>query len=81
MTAALHRALLCDGAEVAVGAHGVAEGMPPSRGGERIPKFHAGALLPVRAGGPAGLFSAILSGWPGGRLFEESHPVTREITE
>ena len=81
VTAALHRALLCDGAEVAVGAHGVAEGMPPSRGGERIPKFHAGALLPVRAGGPAGLFSAILSGWPGGRLFEESHAVTREITE
>ena len=81
ITAALHRELTCDGAEVRGGAGGVAEGMPSSRSGERIAKFHPGALLLVRAGGPAGLFSAILSGWPGGRLFEESHPVTREITE
>ncbi len=81
ITAALSRELLRDGAEVREGAGGVAEGMPSSRSHERIPKFHPGALLVVRAGGPAGLLSAILSGWPGGRLFEESHPVTREITE
>ena len=81
ITAALHRELTRDGAEVQAGAGGVAEGMPSSRSRERIAKFHPGALLLVRAGGPAGLFSAILSGWPGGRLFEESHPVTREITE
>ena len=81
ITAALHEALLRRGAEVAVGADGVAEGMPRSRNDQLIPKFHPGALLLVRAGGPAGLFSAILSGWPGGRLFEESHPVTREVTE
>ena len=73
--------MLLPGEKVAAGADGVAEGMPPSRAGQRIPKFHPGALLLVRAGGPAGLFSAVLSGWPGGRLFEESHPVTREITE
>ena len=81
ITAALTRELMREGAEVQAGAGGVAEGMPRSRSHERIPKFHPGALLLVRAGGRAGLFSAILSGWPGGRLFEESHPVTREIIE
>ncbi len=81
ITDALHAALLRPGTDVVAGAGGVAEGMPPSRSGGSIPKFHPGALLLVRAGGPAGLFSAILSGWPGGRLFEESHPVTREIAE
>ena len=78
---ALERALLRPGAEVVAGANGVAEGMPLSRRDDHIPKFHPDALLLVRAGGQAGLFSAILSGWPGGRHFEESHPVTKEITE
>ena len=81
ITSELHQALRRPGAEVAAGTGGVAEGMPASRAHETIAKFHPGALLLVRAGGPAGLFSAILSGWPGGRLFEESHPVTREIKE
>ena len=35
----------------------------------------------VRAGGQAGLFSAILCGWTGGRFRDESQPVTREIKE
>ena len=81
ITDALHAALLRRGADVVAGAGGVAEGMPHARSSGNIPKFHPGGLLLVRAGGPAGLFSAILSGWPGGRLFEESHPVTREIAE
>ena len=81
ITAALHGALLRPGAEVVAGADGVAEGMSPSRERDEVPKFHPDALLLVRAGGQAGLFSAILSGWPGGRLFEESHPVTREVAE
>ena len=81
ITGALHRALLRDGTNLVAGAGGVAEGMPLSCRGEKIPKFHQDALLVVRAGGPAGLFSAILAGWPGGRLFEESHPVTVEIEE
>ena len=81
ITGALHDALLRPADEVAAGAGGVAEGMPPSRRGPLIPKFHPGALLLVRAGGPAGLFSAIVSGWPGGRSFDESHPITREIRE
>ena len=81
ITGALHGALLRHGRELVSGAGGVAEGMPPSRKDEKIPKFHPEALLVVRAGGPAGLFSAILAGWPGGRLMEESHPVTLEIEE
>ena len=81
ITAALHGALLRPVAEVVAGAGGVAEGMPASRGGPLVPKFHPGALLLARAGGPAGLFSAIISGWPGGRSFDESHPITREIEE
>ncbi len=81
ITDALHRALLRPRAEVVAGAVGVAEGMPPSPSSERVPKFLPDALLLVRAGGAAGAFSAILSGWPGGRVFGESHPVTREIDE
>ena len=81
ITRALHEALLRPAPEVAAGAGGVAEGMPASRPDPLIPKFHPGALLLVRAGGPAGLLSAILSGWPGGRSFDESHPITREIEE
>ncbi|MDE2794056.1 MAG: thioredoxin [Gemmatimonadota bacterium] len=77
ITGALHEALL----RPVAGAGGVAEGMPPSYRGPLIPKFHPGALLLVRAGGSAGLFSAIIAGWPGGRSFDESHPVTREIRE
>ncbi len=81
ITDALHRELVFSGEEVMAGAQGVAEGMPPSRRGEQLSKFHPDGLLLVRAGGPAGLFSAILSGWPAGRLLEESHPVTREIED
>ena len=36
-------------------------------------------VLVVRAGGPAGLFSAIIGGWPGQRVREECQAVTREI--
>ncbi|MCY3547216.1 MAG: thioredoxin [Gemmatimonadetes bacterium] len=81
ITADLQAALSRPGAEVVAGADGVAEGMPHSRRGEQVPKFHPDGLLLVRAGGPAGLMSAILSGWPGGRDHEESHPITREISE
>ena len=38
-----------------------------------------GGLLIVRAGGPAGLFSAILPGWIAGRNHHELQPVTKEI--
>lgn len=64
--------------EIIAGADGIEEGLPPGLAGHRLPKFRPGGLLVVHAGGPAGLFSAIIGGWmngPGG-----SDPVTREIT-
>lgn len=79
--AALHERLHLPGSEVAAGAGGVPEGVPASRAGGRVPKFREDGLLVVRAGGPAGLFSAILAGWPGGRAHKESHPVTKEIDD
>jgi hypothetical protein len=61
------------------GADGIAEGLPASLAGKQIPKFRPGGLLIVRAGGGAGLFSAIIAGWaasgPVGSI-----PVTKEIT-
>lgn len=81
VVAALHERLLAPGSQVVAGAGGVPEGTPPSRANGNVPKFREGGLLVVRAGGPAGLFSAVLAGWPGGRAHKESHPVTKEIDE
>ena len=67
-----------DADDMLAGAGGVAEGLPPALAGRRVPKFRPGGLLIVRAGGSAGLFSAVIAGWaasgPTG-----STPVTREI--
>ncbi len=69
------------GSALVAGAGGVGEGMAPSRAGDMVDKFWPEGLLIVRAGGAAGLYSAILCGWTGGRFREESQPVTREIVE
>ena len=50
-----------------------------SRAGEMVPKFHEDGLMVVRAGGPAGLFSAILPGWLAGRNRLELQLVTKEV--
>jgi hypothetical protein len=52
--------------------------MPDSLVGTRHPKFRDGGLQLVRAGGQAGLMSAIIIGWAatGERGIE---PVTQEI--
>jgi hypothetical protein len=81
ITSALHEACERPGSEVIRGAGGVGEGIDESRREERVPKFHPDGILLVRAGGPAGLYSAILAGWPGGRAVEDSRPVTREVVE
>ncbi len=60
------------------GADGIEEGMPEAFAGHTLPKFRPGGLQIVHAGGPAGLFSSILSGWLTGEM--GSVPVTREIT-
>jgi len=70
--------LLVDADTILAGAGGIEEGLPPSRAGLRIPKFRPdGGLLVVHAGGPAGLFSAVIGGWANGAT--GSHPVTKEI--
>ena len=81
ITAALHEACIRPGSEVVRGAGGIGEGVPASRRDERVPKFHPDGLLVVRAGGPAGLYSAVIAGWPGGRAKDDSFPVTKEIAE
>ena len=76
---ALYEATMRPGKDLVAGADGIGEGVPASRADEMIPKFHDDGLMVVRAGGPAGLFSAILPGWLAGRNKLELQPVTREI--
>ena len=63
------------------GAQGVAEGVPAKLADMMLDKFdrRPTALLIVRAGGPAGLFSAIIGGWPGSVVRDECQAVTKEI--
>jgi hypothetical protein len=67
------------GAALLANEDGIAEGMPDFVRDMDLPKFKPGGLNLVRAGGTAGLFSAIISGWlaSGGM---GSSPVTREIS-
>jgi hypothetical protein len=65
--------------EIIRGAGGISEGMPEAFAGMVLPKFRAGGLLVVHAGGHAGLFSAIIGGWLGGAAGSE--PVTVAIGE
>ncbi len=76
---ALYEATIRPGAGLVAGADSVGEGIPVSRANEQVPKFHDDALMVVRAGGAAGLFSAILPGWLAGRAGAELQPVTREV--
>ncbi len=67
------------GDEMVVGAGGIAEGLPLSMKGTRVPKFRPGGIQIVRAGGSAGLFSAVIAGWAASGPVG-STPVTKEIT-
>ena len=78
---ALYEATIRPGKDLVAGADGIGEGVPASRAGEQIPKFHDDGLMVVRAGGKAGLFSAILPGWLAGRNKLELQPVTKEVRE
>ena len=62
---------------ILAGAGGIEEGLPPGLAGLTLPKFRPGGLLVVHAGGPAGLFSAIIGGWVNGQMGSE--PTSREI--
>jgi len=75
----LHCLLQMSGQSAVRGAGGIAEGLPVSFADVlQIPKFKEDGLIIVHAGGPAGKFSAIISGWvasgPAG-----SQSVTKEI--
>ncbi len=80
ITESLHDNLRRPGKELIHGAQGIGEGIDPDRAEEMVNKFWPEGLLIVRAGSPAGLYSAICCGWTGGRARDESKPVTREIT-
>ena len=71
--------LLLPGDEMVVGAGGITEGLPPAVAGTQVPKFRPGGLIIVRAGGGAGLFSAIIAGWAASGPVG-STPVSKEIT-
>ena len=76
----LDRLLLLPGDEMVMGAGGIAEGVPLALAGRQVPKFRPGGLLIVRAGGSAGLFSAVIAGWAASGP-KGSIPVTKEIIE
>ena len=58
-----NKALTFSGADFIEGAHGVAEGISPDRAGEQVSKFKPDGLNIVRAGGIAGMMSAIIGSW------------------
>jgi len=75
----LERLLLRPADALLAGTDGIAEGLPAALAGKQVPKFRPGGLLIVRAGGGAGLFSAIIAGWAASGPVG-STPVTQEIT-
>jgi len=75
----LDELLKIPGAELVAGAGGIAEGLPANMADKTLPKFRPGGLNIVRAGGGAGMFSAVIGGWAAtGEI--GSIPVTKEIT-
>lgn len=74
----LTRLLQLPGEEMVVGAGGIAEGLPAALASGTVAKFRPGGLLIVRAGGTAGLFSAVIAGWAASGPVG-STPVTKEI--
>lgn len=63
LRAALLEELTIPGADLIIGAQGIAEGMPEKFKDKTVNKFRPGGLHIVTAGGTAGLFSAIIGGW------------------
>ena len=73
----LEKFLMVETDGILAGVGGIEEGLPPALAGLTLPKFRPGGLLVVHAGGPAGLFSAIIGGWVNGQMGSE--PTSREI--
>jgi hypothetical protein len=79
LLAELEPLLVLQPEELRRGAGGIAEGMPPGLDDRPLPKFRPGGLLVAYAGGPAGMFSAVVGGWASGAA--GSSPVTVPIEE
>lgn len=75
--AEIDRLTTVDADTVLTGLGGMTVGLPESARGSRIKKFREGGFHVVHAGGPAGLFSAILPGWSPGAA--NSQVVTRTV--
>jgi hypothetical protein len=75
----LEHLLLTPGKDLMVGVGGIAEGIHERFKDKLVPKFRPGGLLIIRAGGTAGLFSAVIAGWAASGPIGSS-PVTREVT-
>ena len=75
----LDELLRLPGHEMVAGAGGIAEGVPGHLKDQRVPKFRPDGLNIVRAGGKAGMFSAIIAGWAASGE-RGSIPVTKEVT-
>lgn len=73
----IHDRLQMPGSEIVRGAGGMAEGVQEAFKDATLPKFRPGGLLLVHAGGPAGLFSAIIGGWVSGAA--GSDPVSKLV--
>jgi hypothetical protein len=76
----LEQRLMRPGKDLIRGAQDIAEGLPDTLKDATLPKFRPGGLQIVRAGGKAGMFSAIIGGWVASGAVG-SDPVTREIEE
>jgi hypothetical protein len=61
---ALHQLLTLNGKEMVRGAGGIAEGIPEQYKDAMVSKFKPDGLHIVHVGGTAGLFSAVIGGWP-----------------
>ncbi len=70
--------LMVEADDILTGSRGIDDGLPATMASLTLPKFRPGGLLVVHAGGPAGLFSAIVGGWLNGPM--GSDPTSREIT-
>ena len=77
LVARLHELLQIPGSELVQGAGGIAEGLPLAVENRTLPKFRPGGILPVHAGGKAGMFTAMIGGWVNGAT--GSQPVLREV--
>lgn len=69
--------LMLPGSDLVRGAHDMAEGIPETLASQTLPKIRPEGILMIHAGGPAGLFSAIIGGWVNGQMGTD--PVSVEI--